>query len=153
MERMEADVLAIQQYYPQVFHACHVHHPRARSNAHRLSDRDSSVLAHIGSGYSRAARDLARHLGIGAPAMSATLQRLERLGYVDRQPRSRRQPTRVLTLSERGRTAMQATSVLDTERLGLLLRELSPRERARAVAGLALLARAACSMPRKERIA
>lgn len=150
---MEAEILAIQQYYPQLFHACHVQHPRARTNAHRLSDRDSSVLAHIGSGYARAARDLARHLGIGAPAMSATLQRLEQLGYIDRQPRSRRQPTRTLSLSDKGKAAMQATSVLDTGRLEQLLRELSPRERTRAVEGLALLARAACSMPRKARIA
>jgi DNA-binding MarR family transcriptional regulator len=149
---MEAAVLAIQQYYPQVFHACHVQHPRARTNPHRLSDRDSSVLAHIGSGYSRAARDLARHLGIKAPAMSATLQRLERLGYVERQPRSLQQPTRVLSLSAKGRAAMQATSVLDGERLTLLLGELSARERTRAVAGLELLARAASTMPRKEKV-
>jgi hypothetical protein len=46
---MQDHVLAIQQCYPQVFHACHVQHVRARTTHHRLSDRDSSVLAHIGS--------------------------------------------------------------------------------------------------------
>ena len=147
---MEAEVLAVQQYYPQVFHACHVHHTRARSNPHRLSDRDSSVLAHIGAGFSRSARDLARHLGIGAPAMSATLKRLESLGYVERQARSPRQPTRVLGLSAKGRAAMQATSVLDTDRLTSLLGELTARQRQRAVEGLSLLAQAARSMPRRE---
>jgi DNA-binding MarR family transcriptional regulator len=150
---MHAELLAIQQFYPLVFHACHVHHPRARTNVHRLSDRDSSVLAHIGSGYSRAARDLARHLGIGAPTMSATLKRLEQLGYIERQPRTHGQPLRVLALSAKGRTAMQATSVLDTGRLSLLLGELSPPERRRAVDGLSLLARAAATMPRKDGIA
>lgn len=150
---MEADVLAVQQLYPVVFHACHVHHPRARSNTQRLSDRDSSVLAHIGSGFARAARDLARHLGIGAPAMSAALQRLERLGYLERRARSRSQPTRVLTLTEAGRAAMQATSVLDTDRLTSLLAGMSARDRRRAVAGLQLLADAATHLPRKRRFA
>lgn len=150
---MQDAVLAIQQFYPQVFHACHVQHPRARTHPRRLSDRDSSVLAHIGSGFVRAARDLARHLGIGAPTMSATLQRLERLGYVARQPRSRTESTRALSLTDAGRQAMQAASVLDSERLARLLAELAPRDRKRAVDGLRLLARAAASMPRQEKIA
>lgn len=148
---MDADVLQIQLLYPLVFHACHVTHPRRRTNAHDLSDRDSSVLAHIGSGHSLAARDLARHLGIGAPTMSALLQRLERHGYVQRQPRSKRQPTRVLQLSEKGRAAMQATSVLDTGRLHTLLSELTSRQRRAAVTGLSLLARAATAMEKGAR--
>ncbi len=136
-----------------VFHACHIGHPRARTNEHRLSDRDSSVLAHIGSGHSITARDLARHLGIGAPAMSATLDRLERLGYLERLPRTRTRPTRPLSLTPKGVVAMQATSVLDSERLQLLLSQLSPNERRKAVQGISLLARAAADMPRKERFA
>jgi len=147
---MQAEVLAIQQYYPQVFHACHVRHPRARTNSHRLSDRDSSVLAHIGSGFVLAARDLARHFGVGAPTMSATLKRLEALGYVERQARARGQGTRALALSAKGRAAMQATSVLDTARLTSMLAVLKPREVARAVDGLRLLARAAIAMPHAE---
>jgi len=150
---MQDAVLAIQQFYPQVFHACHVTHPRARTNPARLSDRDSSILAHIGSGYARAARDLARHVGVGAPTMSATLKRLEELGYIVRQPRSRTQPTRVLALSDKGRAAMQATSVLDTDRLTALLGALTPKERAKAVEGLGLLARAAAELPRKKGLA
>ena len=39
---MDATVAAIQRFYPQVFHACHVRHQRRRSNAFRLSERDSS---------------------------------------------------------------------------------------------------------------
>lgn len=137
---MDAEVLAVQQLFPVVFHACHVHHTRARSTPLRLSERDSSVLAHIGSGFAPAARDLARHLGIGAPAMSATLQRLERLGYLERGAQSRGRPLRSLQLTELGRAAMQATSVLDTGRLTTLLEGLRPRDRRRVVQGLQLLA-------------
>jgi hypothetical protein len=47
---------------------------------------------------------------------------------------------------------MQATSVLDGERQTLLLGELSARERTRAVAGRELVARAASTKPRKEKV-
>jgi DNA-binding MarR family transcriptional regulator len=150
---MDDLVLAIQQLYPQVFHACHVRHTRRRTNAFAVSERDSAILAHIGPGYATTARDLARHLGIGAPTLSAALQRLERLGYVARSPRSRSSAVRALQLTELGRRALQATSVLDTERLTTLLQTLTPRQRNDAVRGLQALARGARSLlpqPRKE---
>ena len=147
---MDATVLQIQQLYPQVFHACHVAHTRARSNAFALSERDSSILAHVLPGWPVTARDLARHLGIGAPAMSAAVQRLERLGYLARGPRSRRSPARPLRLTESGARALQSASVLDTGRLTALLATLSLRERAEAVRGLQLLARGARALGNQE---
>ncbi|MGE3175197.1 MAG: MarR family winged helix-turn-helix transcriptional regulator [Planctomycetota bacterium] len=152
-EVSEDAVTAIQQLYPQIYHACHRAHTRRRSNAFAVSETDSAILAHIGPGYATTARDLARHLGVGAPTMSAALQRLERLGYVARAAASARQRTRPLSLTERGRLALQAGSVLDADRLRALLGALSPRERTRAVQGLALLARGARSMPQKGRSA
>jgi DNA-binding MarR family transcriptional regulator len=143
---MDDDVLAIQQLYPQVFHACHVAHTRARTNAFRVSERDASILAHLGPDHPATARDLARHLGIGAPTLSAALQRLERSGYVARGPRTRRSPAKPLHLTELGARALQATSVLDSDRLRALLARLSTRERTTAVAGLRALARGARSL-------
>lgn len=143
---MIESVVAIQQLYPQVFHACHVQHTRRRTNAFAVSERDSAILAHIGPGFARSARDLSRHLGIGAPTMSAALQRLERLGYIERGARSRTHPTRALRLTDRGREALQASSVLDSERVARLLATLTAEERRRAVEGLALLARGARTM-------
>jgi len=145
---MEATVLAIQQLYPQVFHACHVQHSRRASNAFRLSERDSSILAHVG--WVTTARDLGAHLGIGAPTMSAALQRLEKLGYVARSPRTRHSPARLLHLTELGQRALQSTSVLDTGRLTALLGTLSLRNRQRAVLGLEVLARGARSLAKQE---
>jgi DNA-binding MarR family transcriptional regulator len=146
---MEATVLAIQQFYPQVFHACHVAHTRARSNAFRLSERDSAILAHVLPDWPVTARELARHLGIGAPAMSAAVQRLERLGYLARGPRSRSSPARPLRLTETGARALQSASVLDTGRLTELLATLSAPERGAAVRGLQLLAKGARAMAQR----
>jgi DNA-binding MarR family transcriptional regulator len=147
---MDATVLAIQQFYPQVFHACHVRHERRRSNAFRLSERDSSILAHVSSDWTVTARDLGRHFGLGAPTLSDALRRLERLGYVAREPRNGRSPARPLRLTTLGREALQATSVLDAGRLTTLLEHLTTRERATAVAGLRLLARGARSLANQE---
>lgn len=145
---MEATVLAIQQLYPQVFHACHVRHTRARSNAFRLNERDSAILAHLDPQHAVTARDLSRHLGIGAPTLSAAIQRLERLGYLARAPRTRRSPARPLQLTGLGQRALQAGSVLDTARLRRLLARLSATEREQVVTGLRLLVRGAHQLPR-----
>jgi DNA-binding MarR family transcriptional regulator len=143
---MEATILAIQQLYPQVFHACHTQHLRRRGTPFRLSERDSSILAHIGPGRATTALELGRHLGLGKPTMSAALQRLERLGYIARRPRTRTSPARQLELTALGQQALQATSVLDTSRLTAILRQLTPRQRAQAVLGLELLVRGARSL-------
>lgn len=137
------EVVAIQQLYPQIFHACHVEHTRARTNAERLSQRDSAILAHVEPGSPSNARDLARHMGIGAPTMSAALARLERAGYLERAPRDRDRRVRELRLTDRGQRAMSATSVLDAGRVAALLERLTAGERKRAVEGLRLLAQAA----------
>jgi hypothetical protein len=39
-------VQIIQVAYPQVYLACHTRHQRKRTSVHRLSSRDSSILAH-----------------------------------------------------------------------------------------------------------
>lgn len=146
---MDSDVLAIQQLYPRIYHACHRGHGRARSTTHRLSERDSAILAHLGADGAATARELGAHLGIGAPTMSAAITHLERSGYVARAPRRGRSPARTLALTERGLQALQATSVLDAEAVAALLQQLSPRQRTAAVAGLRHLARAALAITRK----
>jgi DNA-binding MarR family transcriptional regulator len=140
---MHPTVLAIQQLYPRIYHACHAHHVRARSTPFRVSAQDGAILAHVDAANGTTARELAAHLGVGAPAMSAAIARLERLGYVRRAARAGRSPRRPLALTELGTRALQATSVLDTARLTALVARLSARDRARAVAGLRLLADAA----------
>ena len=147
---MDATVARIQQLYPQVFHACHVRHQRRRSNAFRLSERDSAILAHLGAEWTVTARDLGRHLGLGAPTLSDALRRLERLGHVAREPRNGRSPARPLRLTPLGQQALGAVSVLDAGRLTALLEHLTARERETAVAGLRLLARGARSLANEE---
>jgi DNA-binding MarR family transcriptional regulator len=141
---MAADpVAAVQRHYPQIYLACHVDHVRAASTSFRLSAKDSAVLAHLDERRGLTAGRLARHLGVAASTLSAAIQRLGRLGYITRTPRPRDRRTVDLRLTALGSEAMAATSVLDRRRVASLLGRLSAPESRRAVAGLALLARAA----------
>ncbi len=140
----------VQTWYPQIYLACHVDHKRARTTASRISPRDSSLLAHLDERVGTTPAALARHLSIGAPTLSAALKKLARLGYVvqERDPRdARRQSVR---LTPAGAKAMSESSVLEPDRVHSLLKQLTPEERARALDGLALLARAARELARED---
>jgi DNA-binding MarR family transcriptional regulator len=136
-------VLAVQRYYPQIYQACHLRHVRAVSTSFRLSARDSALLSHLDRTRAVTAGRLARHLGVAASTLSAALQRLVSLGYLTRTPRPRDRRRVGLLLTAEGVAAMAATSVLDPRRVAALLAQLTAAEARRAVAGLALLARAA----------
>ncbi|HTQ32058.1 MAG TPA: MarR family transcriptional regulator [Opitutaceae bacterium] len=136
-------VSAVQRHYPQIYTACHVDHVRAASTEYQLSAKDSALLAHLDERTAISAGKLARHLGVAASTLSAALQRLESLGYLIRTPRTRDRRAIELRRTPKGTAAMEATSVLDTRRVAGVLARLRPAERRRAVAGLALLARAA----------
>jgi DNA-binding MarR family transcriptional regulator len=140
--KLAPEVQAVQRHYPQIYLACHTRHGRAASSPVRLSARDSAVLAHLDPAAPVDAAGLARHLGVARSTMSAALKKLERLGYVTRR-RDPRDARRVeLRLSAAGAKAMSAASVLEAARVARVLARLRTAERAKALAGLALLARA-----------
>ncbi len=134
------DVLAA---YPQIYHACHIQHPRRRTNPASLSARESWILGHLHPIRPVGAGDLARHLSLRPSTVSEAVKRLERLGYLVRRPVKGDRRRLELYLTPQGAAAMKAGSILDSGRVGLLLDRLSPAERRAAVRGLGLLARAA----------
>jgi MarR family transcriptional regulator, organic hydroperoxide resistance regulator len=119
------DIERIQRAYPKIYLACHTRHVRARSTAYRLSSRDAAVLA---------------HLGVRASTLSAAIQKLELLGYLKRTQSAADRRVASLFLTPQGARAMAATSVLDSRQVAALLAQLKPREKARAIEGLELLA-------------
>ncbi len=138
----DAAVLTVQRCYPQIYRACHTRHRRAASSSERLSERDGAILAHLDAREPRSAATLARHLGVGQPTLSAALERLTRLGFVERHKDPGDGRRAQILLGKRGLRALQAASVLDKERLASVLGRLSLAERRDACRGLALLARA-----------
>ena len=136
-------VALVQRCYPQIYLACHVDHVRAVSSPLRLSARDSALLSHLDEQKAMPAGRLARHLGVTASTLSAAIRRLAALGYLNRTPKAGDRRTIELRLTPQGAGAMAAASVLDASRVAEMLAQLSAAERRRALAGLALLARAA----------
>jgi DNA-binding MarR family transcriptional regulator len=142
MRVSEKDVRAIQACYPQIYLACHTRHPRSPSTEQGISANDSMILGHLETTASMRAGDLAKHLGVVPSTLSATIKRLARKGYLVRSqaPGDRRVVN--LRLSAAGAKAMQGGSVLETRRVAAMLGRLTVADRERAIAGLALLARA-----------
>jgi DNA-binding MarR family transcriptional regulator len=143
---MEDHVLLLQRLYPRIYIACHTDHVKAASSAVRLSARDSAILAHFRDSGVLQPSELARHLGIARSTMSQALKKLVSLGYVavQKNPSDRRELS--LCLTEPGRSAMQAASVLDYGKVKRLLQNLSPAQRQTSLDGLGLLAKAAGKM-------
>jgi MarR family transcriptional regulator, organic hydroperoxide resistance regulator len=139
-------VLELQRLYPQIYLACHVDHVRAASTEYQLSSHDGSILAHLDSETGTSPRDLARHLGVVPSTLSASLKRLEKLGYITSAVHSSDRRRKLLRLTTPGARAMASTSVLDADRIRSLLLRLSASEQRDAIAGLSLLARAAREM-------
>ena len=132
----------VQTSFPQIYLACHTRHQRKKSTPHRLSARDSAILAHLDQRESVSPGRLAKHLGLAASTLSEALKRLARLGFIvspETEATGRR--TSVL-LSELGAEAIRDTSVLETEKLEAILRGLTRDERKGVAAGMATLGNA-----------
>jgi DNA-binding MarR family transcriptional regulator len=145
------DVAAVQRAYPKIYLACHTRHERRRSNAAQLTAHESSLLAHLDAREPMRAAALARHMGVTRSTLSAAIKRLTGLGYIASEADPADKRALALRLSAKGAKAMQAGSVLDSALVRRLLGALSLSDRARAIAGLELLAAAAERVPRQSR--
>ena len=144
------DVRLVQVAYPQIYFACHTRHIRRASTPERLSAADSTLLAHLDERRPVRSTALARHLGVANSTLSAAIARLALQGYVVQSRDAADKRAIELRLSRTGAAAMQASSVLDTSLVKNMLEHLAPAERKRALAGLALLARAARASGEKQ---
>jgi DNA-binding MarR family transcriptional regulator len=140
---IDAAIEQVQFAYPQIYYACHTRHGRRRSNGFRLSDRDSALLVHVGPGGETTVSSLAAHLGLSRSTVSEALSRLDRLGYVRKTTGAGEDRRRVaVSLTPAGVSAVRATSALEPRRLRAVLQRMSPKDRVRAIDGLARFARA-----------
>ena len=85
---LERTVQIIQVAYPQVYLACHTRHQRKRTTVHRLSPRDSSILAHLDPVVPMKPARLAAHLSIARSTLSEALKGLTALGYTQQTMRT-----------------------------------------------------------------
>jgi len=141
------DVRAVQALYPRLYRACHVAHVRRAHAPTRVTAADSLVLGHLDARRPIRPTRLAAHLGAARSSLSATTKRLAALGYILRVPDPEDGRSVGLCLTAAGGRTMAPGSVLETGRVTALLARLTPPERACAVEGLGLRARAAEALP------
>ena len=136
-------VRQVLHHYPRIFFACHTRHRRDPQSRRLLSQHQGSILDHLDDVEPTNLMDLARHMGVTPSTMSLSIERLVRRGYVlrTRDPRDRRRIR--LLLSPAGVRVKEAQQVLEPARVRGMLTKLSESDRADALRGLALLARAA----------
>ena len=138
----DRDVRALLDAYPRIYFACHTRHVRDAVTGAELSAHQASILDHLDEVDPMSMTDLAGHLGVTAATMSLAIDRLEAKGYV-RRDRDAKDGRRVLVrVTADGVRVREAKSVLDPVRVEAVLAQLSAADRAKALAGLTLLARA-----------
>lgn len=134
---------AVLTLYPRIYFACHRRHLRDPQTHHHLSRHQATILDHLDELEPRTVMDLAGHMGVTAATMSLAIDRLERKGYVARLRDAADRRRVHVRLTAAGVRVRDASSVLDPVRVDALLARLTEDERARAIHGLELLARAA----------
>jgi len=138
-----AGVDAVLEHYPRIYFACHTRQTRDPQTGLTLSAHQVSILDHLSPADPTSLAELAAHMGVTASTMSLAVDRLETEGYVRRVRDGGDRRRLRLTLTAKGRRIRDSHSVLDREKVAALLARLSLTERATALPGLALLARAA----------
>ena len=98
---MRDDVFEIQRLYPQIYLACHNHHIRATQPNFVFLHRTGRFwsISIVKTGIRPNA--LAKHLGVAASTLSATISRLEKLGYSSSTPAANDKRQRELKLTAR----------------------------------------------------
>jgi len=116
-----------------------------------VSAHQASILDHLDEVDAMSMTDLAGHMGVTVATMSLAIDRLERKGYArrERDPQDGRRV--LLRATAAGIRLREAKSVLDPVRVEQVLAQLSPGDRAAALKGLHLLARASQARMRVHR--
>jgi DNA-binding MarR family transcriptional regulator len=137
------DVALVMSFYPKIFLACHTRHVNDPVKGVNLTANQASVLDHLDEQEPLALQELALHLGVTPSTMSITVERLVKLGYVNRE-RDKKDTRKVkLLLSAQGLKIKRSKSVLDPKSVASVLSRLTEEERPFALKGLGLLAYAA----------
>jgi DNA-binding MarR family transcriptional regulator len=140
---LEQTLQLVQAAYPQVYLACHTRHQRKRTSTHRLSARDSTILAHLSEDAPVAPIQLASHLNLARSTVSEALKRLAEMGYihvVERGATPGDRGGKGVLLTGKGSVAFNETSVLEPARLRAVLKVLSPAELRSVARGMIALA-------------
>jgi len=137
------DAAQVITLYPRIFFACHTRHVRDEASGSVLTSHQASILDHLDEGDPASLSELADHMGVTPGTMSIHIDRLVRMGFVERRRSESDARQLELRLTRDGVRVRDAKSVLDPDLVEAMLGRLSRADRRQAIRGLALLAEAA----------
>lgn len=140
------EVQTVLRCYPKIYFACHRRHIKDEQSKQVLSANQASILDHLDAVKGTGLLDLARHMGVTASTMSIAVDRLVRGGYIVRERDSQDARRVLLRLTKTGAGIKQQQKVLEPRLVQGMLDGLAPKDRADALRGLELLARAATEL-------
>ena len=143
----EDPVARILAAYPLIHHAWRRRQVRDPAGGPPVSSHQATVLGHLDRTTGLSLSELAARMGVTLATMSLLVERLVRAGLVRRQRHPGDARRILIRLTAAGARIRAAHSLLDPERVRVLLDRLTPAERAASVEGIAHLARAAQGLP------
>jgi DNA-binding MarR family transcriptional regulator len=148
---LDTNVERMLAAYPTIYLACHRDHIRADEAGNPLTEKQASVLDHLDATRPTTLSKLAEHMGVGRSAMSTTVARLLRSGYIARRPDKQDRRSARLTLTPAGKRIKEENTVLNPQLVRQMFRLMQPAEAERALAGMESLAQAAAILLKRRK--
>ena len=147
----DAHVRRLLDAYPAIFLACHRRHVRSDESGKPLTEHQASVLDHLHQARPITLSKLAEHMGVGRSAMSITVARLVRGGYIARS-RDNSDARRVgLRLTPAGARVREENSILDPELAREMFSLMRAGELESALQGIERMAKYAAILLRRRK--
>lgn len=148
---LDSRIRRLLEAYPAVYLACHRRHLREDEFGNVLTERQASVLDHLYAKRPTTLSRLAEHMGVGRSAMSITVARLVRAGYIARRRDTNDTRCVGLTLTAAGVRVQEQNTFLDVGLMSELFRLMPAAELEGALKGIECLAKYADILLRRRK--
>jgi DNA-binding MarR family transcriptional regulator len=138
---LDTGIRRLLDAYPAIFLACHRQHVREDEAGKAITERQASVLDHLHATPPMTLSKLAEHMGVGRSAMSITVKRLVRGGYVKTSRDKVDGRCIGLTLTHLGVQVKEQNTILDPELVRKMFRLMPAGELETALQGIERLAK------------
>jgi DNA-binding MarR family transcriptional regulator len=139
---LDSHIRRLLDAYPVIFLACHRRHLRAEEADNAITEHQASILDHLDASRPVTLSKLAEHMGVGRSAMSLTVARLVRKGYIARRRPSKSDARCIgLTLTPAGARVKEQNLILDPALLREMFRRIPAAELEASLRGIECLAK------------
>jgi DNA-binding MarR family transcriptional regulator len=138
---LDTRITRLLDAYPAIFLACHRQHVREDEGGRSVSEHQASVLDHLHATRATTLSKLAEHMGVGRSAMSITVKRLVRAGYLANNRDKNDARCVGLTLTAAGARVKEQNSILEPGLVTEIFRMMPARELETALQGIECLAK------------